>query len=120
MSFANVSILGRLGGDPESRYLQDGKLVINFSIAADGRKKGDTTWFRVSCFGEVAESVANMVERGYIKKGSALFVNGRLEAREYQQNGQNRTSLDVVMTSWNFVGGGQQQGQQSQENEPPF
>ena len=111
MSFAKATIVGRLGGDPESRYLQDGKLVISFSMAADGRKKdAGPTWFRVSAFGEQAERVASMVERGYIKKGSLLYVEGRLESREYQANGQTRTSLDVVMSDWQFVGGGQQQG----------
>lgn len=124
MSFAKATIVGRLGGDPESRYLQDGKLVISFSMAADGRKKdAGPTWFRVSAFGEQAERVASMVERGYIKKGSLLYVEGRLESREYQANGQTRTSLDVVMSDWQFVGGGQQQGGNQSSNaqdEPPF
>lgn len=123
MSFATVTIVGRLGGDPESRYLQNGQLVVNFSMAADGRKKGDTTWFRVSCFGEQAERVANMVERGYIAKGRMLYVAGRFEAREYQANGQSRTSLDVVMSDWQFVGSGERQGESQQAesmDEAPF
>lgn len=124
MSFAKVTIVGRLGGDPESRYLQNGKLVVSFSMAADGRKKDSgPTWFRVSAFDEQAERIANMVERGYIAKGRMLYVEGRFETREYQANGQNRTSNDVVMTDWQFVGSGQQeqqQGGQQSFDEAPF
>ena len=120
MSFAKVTIVGRLGQDPESRYLQSGTLVVSFSMAADGRRRGgeqpSTTWFRVSAFGEQAERIANMVERGYIAKGRMLYVEGQFEARQYQGNdGQMRTSNDVNLSDWQFIGGGrdgQQQGQQ--------
>lgn len=112
MSFVKVVIVGNLGQDPESRYLQNGKLVISFSMAARGRYRRDaepaTTWFRVSAFGEQAERIASMVERGYIKRGSLLYVEGQFETREYQANGQNRTSNDVNLTDWQFVGGGNQ------------
>lgn len=115
MSFAKVTIVGNLGQDPESRYLQDGKLVISFSMAASGRYRRDsepaTTWFRVSAFGEQAERIANMVERGYIKKGSLLYAEGQFEVREYTaKDGTIRTSNDVNLTDWQFVGGGNQQG----------
>ncbi len=120
MSFAKVTIVGRLGQDPESRYLQSGTLVVSFSMAADGRRRGgeqpSTTWFRVSAFGEQAERIANMVERGYIAKGRLLYVEGQFEVREYTGNdGQTRTSNDVNLTDWQFIGSGrdnQQQGQQ--------
>lgn len=119
MSFAKVTIVGRLGQDPESRYLQSGTLVVSFSMAADGRRRGgeqpNTTWFRVSAFGEQAERLANMVERGYIAKGRMLYVEGQFEARQYQGNdGQMRTSNDVNLTDWQFIGSGRdgQQGQQ--------
>lgn len=114
MSFSKVTVVGNLGGDPESRYLQNGNLVVSFSMAAKGRYRKDaepaTTWFRVSVFGEQAERIANMVERGYIKKGSLLYVEGQFETREYTANdGTIRTSNDVNLTDWQFVGGGNQQ-----------
>lgn len=119
MSFAKVTIVGRLGQDPESRYLQSGTLVVSFSMAADGRRRSgeqpSTTWFRVSAFGEQAERIANMVERGYIAKGRLLYVEGQFEVREYTGNdGQPRTSNDVNLSDWQFIGGGRdnQQGQQ--------
>lgn len=116
MSFAKVTIVGRLGQDPESRYLQSGTLVVSFSMAADGRRRGgeqpSTTWFRVSAFGEQAERLANMVEKGYIAKGRMLYVEGQFEARQYTGNdGQMRTSNDVNMTDWQFIGSAQQDQQ---------
>lgn len=116
MSFAKVTIVGRLGQDPESRYLQSGTLVVSFSLAADGRRRSgeqpNTTWFRVSAFGEQAERLANMVERGYIAKGRMLYVEGQFEVRQYTGNdGQPRTSNDVNMTDWQFIGSGQQDQQ---------
>lgn len=117
MSFAKVAIVGNLGSDPESRYLQSGTLVVSFSIAARGRRRGQdgeapTTWFRVSAFGEQAERLANMVQRGYINKGKLLYVEGQLEARDYTTNdGQHRTSLDVNLSDWQFIGSGRDQQQ---------
>lgn len=123
MSFAKVSIVGRLGRDPESAYTQSGKLRISFSMAADGRKKdAGPTWFNVSVFGEQAERLATMIERGYVAKGSLLYVEGQFETRDYQANGQMRTSNDVNLTDWQFVGGGNQQGNQANttQDEAPF
>lgn len=117
MSFAKITIVGNLGRDPESRYLQSGTLVVSFSMAAQGRWRRDqeqtTTWFNISAFGEQAERLANMVERGFIKKGSLLYVEGQFEVRPYQSSdGQSRTSNDVNLSDWQFVGSrdGQQQG----------
>lgn len=119
MSFAKVSIVGNLGKDPESRYLQSGTLVVSFTIAARGRRKtgGEpgTTWFRVSAFGEQAERIVNMFERGYITKGKLLYVEGQLEQTTYTGNdGQARNSLEVNLSDWQFIGGGQQDQQRNQ------
>lgn len=125
MSFARVTIVGRLGGDPETRYTPNGTLIVSFSMAADGRKRGgdsqpNTTWFRVSAFGEQADRLVKMIERGYIGKGRQLFVEGQFEARPYQGNdGQERTSLDVTLSDWQFLGTGrddQQRGNQQGGN----
>ena len=118
MSFVRVTIVGNLGGDVETKYLENGTMVASFSMAAQGRKKtSPTIWLRVSAFGEVAERVVTMAEAGHISKGRSLYVEGSLEQREYQVNGVNRTSLDVVMTDWQFLGGGQQQAQNGQQRE---
>lgn len=124
MSFAKVSIVGNLGGDPETRYTPSGALNVQFTIAASGRRRSsegqdqdNTTWFRVTAWDRLAERLVSMVERGYIGKGRLLYVEGQLESRQYtDRNGQPRTSLDVTMNDFQFVGsrqdsqGGQQGG----------
>lgn len=113
MSFARITIVGNLTRDPQSRYLESGKLVLSFGMATNTKKSGQdvATFYDVSAFGEVAERLANMVERGYIQKGRMLYVEGQFEVREYTANdGTIRTSNDVNLTDWQFVGGGNQQG----------
>lgn len=122
MSFAKVTIIGNLTRDAESRYTESGKLIISFGIAADGRKRGNdkgTTFFNVSAFGEQAERLATMVERGYIAKGRLLYVEGQFEVRGYTGNdGMPRTSNDVNLTDWQFIGGGDKQdGNQQASNQ---
>jgi single-strand DNA-binding protein len=124
MSFAKVTIVGNLGRDPETKYSQNGTLIISFTIAAQGRfrsgQEPTTTWFRVSAFGQQAERLATMVERGYIAKGKLLYVEGQLEENTFTGNdGQERKSLEVTLSDWQFVGGrdNQQEGQRGQGNQ---
>jgi single-strand DNA-binding protein len=94
-----VIVVGNLGRDPEKRYTQDGRPVTRFSVAATTRRKGregewedHTEWFNVTVFGRQAETLA---ER--IAKGTRVYVEGRLESRQYEtQNGGKGFSLDVV------------------------
>jgi len=128
MSFAKVAIVGNLGRDPETRYTPNGTLNVQFTIAASGRRRSgegqgqdqeNTTWFRVTAWDRLAERLVNLMERGYIGRGRLLYVEGQLESRQYTGNdGQVRTSLDVTMTDFQFVGarqdnqdGGTQGGQ---------
>lgn len=114
MSFAKIVSVGRLGADPETRYTPQGSTTLSFRFAADGRKKGEnTTWLRITAWDRLAERLINLQEKGYLSKGSLLYVEGQLESRTYtDRNGQERVSLDVTMTDFQFVGGGQQQDQQ--------
>lgn len=118
MSFAKVTIVGNLGRDPETRYTQNGTLIISFSIAAQGRYRSGgqqqtTTWFRVSAFGQQAERLATMVEKGYIAKGRQLYVEGQLEENTFTGNdGQVRKSLEVTLSDWQFIGGSRDDQQQ--------
>ena len=117
MSFVKVTIVGNLTRDPETRYTQNGALNVQFGIAADGRKRGENaTFFRVTAWDKDAERIVAMMERGYIAKGKSLYVEGQLEQREYTDaNGQPRTSLDVTLTDWQFVGGRQDTQAQPQQ-----
>jgi single-strand DNA-binding protein len=94
-----VIVIGNLGRDPEKRYTQDGRPVTRFSVAAttrrrerDGEWADHTEWFSVTVFGRQAETLA---ER--INKGMRVYVEGRLESRQYDtQNGGKGFSLDVI------------------------
>ncbi|MBV9329769.1 MAG: single-stranded DNA-binding protein [Chloroflexi bacterium] len=94
-----VIVIGNLGRDPEKRYTQDGRPVTRFSVAAttrrrerDGEWADHTEWFSVTVFGRQAETLAERVN-----KGTRVYVEGRLESRQYEsQNGNKGFSLDVV------------------------
>src|SRR5579859_940095 len=94
-----VIVIGNLGRDPEKRYTQDGRPVTRFSVAAttrrrerDGEWADHTEWFSVTVFGRQAETLAERVA-----KGTRVYVEGRLESRQYDtQNGGKGFSLDVI------------------------
>ena len=97
MSLNLILLIGNAGRDAELRYTASGRAVAGFSIAVNrnyqvnGEWREETEWFNVSSWGQQAESVANSVRRG-----SRVFVEGRLSTREYTtQAGLSRTSLDV-------------------------
>jgi single-strand DNA-binding protein len=79
--YQSTSIIGRLGNDPELRFLPSGDGVTTFSVATDrtytkdGEKQKETTWFRVSVFGKMAEACNT-----YLAKGKLVFVEGQLRS----------------------------------------
>src|ERR687885_460068 len=94
-----VILVGNLGRDPEKRYTQDGRPVTRFSLAAttrrrerDGEWADHTEWFGVTVFGRQAETIAERVT-----KGTRVYVEGRLESRQYDTaNGGKGFALDVI------------------------
>lgn len=101
-SVATVGIVGNLGADPESRVLPSGQPVVRFSVAVSTKRDGTetTAWYRVSAFGKLAESLNGLHAAGGLAKGKQVYVQGRLEPREYQdREGQVRLSLDVAATN---------------------
>jgi len=94
-------ILGNLGKDPEVRTFSDGNKVCNFSVATSeswkdkqsGEKKEKTEWHNISIHGPLAD----IAER-YLKKGSKVYLEGKLQTRKWQdQSGNDRYSTDVVL-----------------------
>ena len=126
MSLAKVTIIGNLGRDPETRYTPSGALNVQFSVAASrrwrdsqGQEQENTTWVRVTAWGRLAETLVNLNERGALVKGRQVYVEGRIESREFTgSDGQVRTSLDVNASEVQLLGNrqdnqggeGQQQG----------
>jgi single-strand DNA-binding protein len=108
MSVNKVILVGRLGRDPETRYTGGGQAVANFSIATDesykdrnGEKQKRTEWHKIVVWGKQAE-----IAQQYLKKGSLLFLEGRIQSREWQdKEGQKRTSFEIVANNFRMLGG---------------
>ncbi len=101
-SLNKVMIIGNLGADPEIRSFQNGGRVANLRIATSenwkdkntGERREKTEWHTVAIF---SEGLVGVVER-YLKKGSKVFVEGKLQTRKWQdQSGQDRYSTEVVI-----------------------
>ncbi|MGI8643041.1 MAG: single-stranded DNA-binding protein [Thermomicrobiales bacterium] len=109
---SKVILVGNLGRDPETRYTPNGTMNVQFSMAvsrryndSSGQQQEQTNWFRVTAWGRLAETLDGLTQRGFVTKGRQVYVEGRLDAREYQDsNGVTRTSLDVNMTEFLLVG----------------
>ena len=94
-----VLLIGNLGRDPEMKYTQQGTPITNFSIAVsrsrkspDGQFIDETEWFRIIAWEKLAETCNE-----YLRKGSKVYIEGRLQTREYTtQDGQQRQSIEVV------------------------
>ncbi len=104
-----VILVGNLGADPEVRYTQSGSPVANLRIATSERWKDKqsgepqerTEWHRVVLFGKLGE-----IAEQYLKKGSQVYIEGRLQTRKWQgQDGQDRYSTEVVGNDMQMLGG---------------
>ena len=105
-----VIVLGRIGMNPEVRYMPSGMAVMSLSLATnDGYKDKNTgqfvdltEWHRVSIFGKQAETIGS-----YVKKGDLLYVEGRIKTTKYQDKttGEDRYSTEIVAIQTQMIGG---------------
>ncbi len=103
----NVAVLmGRLTGDPEIRVTPDGKKVASFSVACDRDFKNRDGERQTDFLNIVAwEKTAEFLEK-YFHKGDLISIEGRIQARQYQdRNGNNRTAVEIVARNVFFAGG---------------
>lgn len=103
-----VFLLGNLTRDPEMRYLASGTPVVSFGLAMNrtyttqnGERKEEVCFVRVVVFGKQAESCGQ-----YLTKGRLVFIEGRLQYRSWEVDGQKRSALDVVADRVQFLGQG--------------
>lgn len=109
MSFNKIILVGNLGRDPELRYTPQGLAVTDFSMATNERKKDKSgeyqdvpTWFRVTLWRQQAENASK-----YLKKGSPVYIEGRLSLEEWtDRDGNTRQTLAVQATEMHFLGSG--------------
>jgi single-strand DNA-binding protein len=100
MELTNVTIAGNITADPEIRWTQQGRAVVDFTIAASSRRfnkqtqeweDGDTTFLRASAWRDMAENIA-----GSLRKGDRVIATGRLKQRSYEtQAGEKRSTIEL-------------------------
>ena len=119
-SVNKVIIVGNLGRDPEIRYMPSGDAIANIAVATSykskdrntGEQKELTEWHRISFFGRLAEIVGQ-----YLKKGSSVYVEGRLQTRKYtDKDGVEKYATDIIAEQMQMLGGRQGMGGDSMDD----
>lgn len=95
-----VILIGNVGGDPEVRYMPNGNAVTNLTLATSdswkdkqsGQMQERTEWHRVSLFGKIAEIAGQ-----YLVKGSKVYIEGRLQTREWEKDGVKRYTTEIIV-----------------------
>ncbi|MFC1731462.1 single-stranded DNA-binding protein [candidate division KSB1 bacterium] len=131
-SINKVILIGRLGQDPELKYLPNGDAVCNFSIATseswkdrDGQAQERTEWHNIATFRRLAEICGE-----YLKKGKQVYIEGKLRTRSWEdQNGQKRYVTEIIANEMKMLGrrdediGSEsstpQQNQKNEASQPP-
>lgn len=108
MSLNKVILIGRLGRDPEVRYMPNGEAVCNFSVATsetwndrNGQRVERTEWHNITMYRRLAEIAGQ-----YLRKGSQIYLEGRIQSRKYQgKDGIERTAYDIIANEMKMLGG---------------
>ena len=106
MSLNKVILIGRLGRDPETRYMPNGEAVCNFSVATDeswkdksGQRQQKTEWHAITMYRKLAEIAAQ-----YLKKGSQVYIEGRIQSRKYTgKDGIERTAFEIIASEMKML-----------------
>lgn len=118
-SINKVIIVGNLGRDPETRYTTNGDAIANLAVAttsnwkdkSSGEKREATEWHRISAFGRLAEIMGQ-----YLKKGSQVYIEGRLQTRKYtDKDGIERYTTEIVADQMQMLGSRQGGGEGASE-----
>ena len=101
-------IIGRVGKDPELRYMQNGNPVCNFSVATSetwndkntGEKQERTEWHRITVYGKLAEICAE-----WLTKGKQVYIEGKLQTREWEdKEGNKKTTTEIIANTMQMLG----------------
>lgn len=113
-----VILIGRLGRDPETRFMANGEAVCNFSVAtseswkdSNGQKQERSEWHNVTMYRKLAEIAGK-----YLTKGSQVYLEGKIQSRKYtDKNGVERTAYDIIANEMKMLGGSAQTPAQKQQ-----
>lgn len=116
-----VILIGRLGKDPETRFMPNGEAVCNFSVATSeswkdqsGQRQERVEWHNVTMYRRLAEIAGQ-----YLKKGSQVYLEGKIQTRKYQgKDGVERTAYDIIANEMKMLSGVNNDGQQAQAETP--
>ena len=106
MSLNKVILIGRLGRDPECRYMPNGDAVCDFSLATteswkdqSGQKKERTEWHNITMYRKLAEIAAQ-----YLQKGSLVYLEGKIQSRKYTgKDGIERTAFEIIASEMKML-----------------
>mgnify|MGYP000975730434 CR=1 FL=1 len=106
-----VILIGRLGREPELRYMANGEAVCNFSVATseswkdkNGQRQESTEWHNVTMYRKLAEIAAK-----YLTKGSQVYLEGKIQSRKYQgKDGIERSAYEIIANEMKMLGGNAQ------------
>lgn len=113
-----VILIGRLGREPETRFMPNGEAVCNFSVATsekytdkNGQRQEATEWHNVTMYLKLAEIAGQ-----YLKQGSQVYIEGKIKSRKYtDKNGVERTAYDIIANEMKMLGGNAQTPAQKQQ-----
>jgi len=107
MSVNKVILVGRLGKDPETRYMPNGEAVTNATLATSenwkdksGEKQEKTEWHNLVFYRRLAEIAGE-----YLKKGSQVYIEGKLQTRKWEKDGVTRYTTEIIVNEMNMLGG---------------
>lgn len=126
--YQQVTLVGYLGQDPELKFTPAGKAITNFSVAtnrswtdAEGVKHDETVWWRVACWGKLAE-----VTNEYLAKGRPVLIVGRMNANEFggpriwtTNEGEPRASYEITAETVRFLGKAEAREEAQEEYQGP-
>ena len=107
MSVNKVILVGRLGRDPEVRYMSNGEAVTNFSIATSeqwkdksGAKQEKTEWHNITMYRRLAEIAGD-----YLRKGQEVYIEGKIQSRKYTgKDGVERVAYEIIASEMKMIG----------------
>jgi single-strand DNA-binding protein len=118
MSVNKVILIGRLGKDPETRYMPNGEAVTNVAMATSenwkdksGEKQEKTEWHNLVFYRRLAEIAGE-----YLKKGSQVYIEGKLQTRKWEKDGVTRYTTEIIVNEMTMLGGKSQGGGESPEH----